>query len=149
MPLAPHLQALKAPESFRVDGKEVTPLQTQPGPGCRAPSARSEFQSLPLTTDVKENFIFLLTNLFAQLRPPNCPHPLSPKPNSQNTQSWKFFNWRDVNPCVFPSPHGKQMGRQWKQCQTLFWGAPKSLQMVTSAMKLKDAHSLEGKLWPT
>ena len=29
-----------------------------------------------------------------------------------------------------------------------FW-APKSLQMVTAAMKLKDAYSLEGKLWPT
>ena len=27
----------------------------------------------------------------------------------------------------------------------LFWGAPKSLQMVTAAMKLKDAYSLEGK----
>ena len=27
--------------------------------------------------------------------------------------------------------------------------APKSLQMVTTAMKLKDAYSLEGKLWPT
>ena len=26
----------------------------------------------------------------------------------------------------------------------LFWGAPKSLQMVTAAMKLKDAYSLEG-----
>ena len=36
-------------------------------------------------------------------------------------------------------------GKQWKQCQTLFWGAPKSLQMVTAAMKLKDAYSLEGK----
>ena len=31
------------------------------------------------------------------------------------------------------------MGKQWKQCQTLFSGAPKSLQMVTAAMKLKDA----------
>ena len=30
------------------------------------------------------------------------------------------------------------MGKQWKQCQTLFLGAPKSLQMVTVAMKLKD-----------
>ena len=30
------------------------------------------------------------------------------------------------------------MGRQWKQCQTLFFWAPKSLQMVTAAMKLKD-----------
>ena len=37
-------------------------------------------------------------------------------------------------------------GKQWKQCQTLFWGAPKSLQMVTAAMKLKDAYSLEEKL---
>ena len=37
-------------------------------------------------------------------------------------------------------------GKQWKQCQTLFWGAPKSLQMVIAAMKLKDAYSLEGKL---
>ena len=38
------------------------------------------------------------------------------------------------------------MGKQWKQCQTLFLGAPKSLQMVTAAMKLKDAYSLEEKL---
>ena len=30
----------------------------------------------------------------------------------------------------------------------IFW-APKSLQMVTAAMKLKDAYSLEGTLWPT
>ena len=41
------------------------------------------------------------------------------------------------------------MGKQWKQCQTLFWGTPKSLQMVTAAMKLKDAYSLEEKLWST
>ena len=37
-------------------------------------------------------------------------------------------------------------GKQWKRCQTLFLGAPKSLQVVTEAMKLKDAYSLEGKL---
>ena len=30
----------------------------------------------------------------------------------------------------------------------IWGGAPKSLQMVTAAMKLKDAYSLEGKLWP-
>ena len=42
-----------------------------------------------------------------------------------------------------------QIGKQWKQCQTLFFWAPKSLQMVTAAMKLKDAYSLEEKLWPT
>ena len=40
----------------------------------------------------------------------------------------------------------KYMGKQWKQCQTLFFWAPKSLQMVIAAMKLKDAYSLEGKL---
>ena len=40
-------------------------------------------------------------------------------------------------------------GKQWKHGETLFFGAPKSLQMVTAAMKLKDAYSLEGKLWPT
>ena len=45
----------------------------------------------------------------------------------------KFYN------CVL-------MGKQWKQCQTLFWGAPKSLQMMIAAMKLKDAYSLEEKL---
>ena len=33
-----------------------------------------------------------------------------------------------------------------QQCQTLFFWAPKSLQMVTAAVKLKDAYSLEGKL---
>ena len=37
------------------------------------------------------------------------------------------------------------MGKEWKQCQTLFFWASKSLQMVTAAMKLKDAYSLEGK----
>ena len=37
-------------------------------------------------------------------------------------------------------------GKQWKECQTLLWGAPKSLQMVIAPMKLKDAYSLEGKL---
>ena len=36
--------------------------------------------------------------------------------------------------------------KQWKQCLTLSFWAPKSLQMVTAAMKLKDAYSLEEKL---
>ena len=35
------------------------------------------------------------------------------------------------------------MRKHWKQWQTLFWGAPKSLHMVTAAMKLKDTCSLE------
>ena len=34
-----------------------------------------------------------------------------------------------------PSLLGKQMGKQWKQWLTLFWGAPKSLQMVIAAME--------------
>ena len=41
------------------------------------------------------------------------------------------------------------MGNRWGNngnSQTLFYGAPKSPQMVTAAMKLKDAYSLEGKL---
>ena len=37
-------------------------------------------------------------------------------------------------------------GEEWKQCQTLFFWAPKSLQIVIAATKLKDAYSLEGKL---
>ena len=44
------------------------------------------------------------------------------------------------------------MGNRWGNsgnCQTLFFWAPKSLQRVIAAMKLKDAYSLEGKLWPT
>ena len=36
-----------------------------------------------------------------------------------------------------------------EKCQTLFLGAPKSLQIVIVALKLKDTYSLEGKLWPT
>ena len=41
---------------------------------------------------------------------------------------------------------GNRWGKPWKQCQTLFFWAPKSLQVVTAAIKLKDAYSLEGKL---
>ena len=40
----------------------------------------------------------------------------------------------------------KSMGKQWKQCQPVFFGTPKLLQMVTAAMKLKDPCSLEEKL---
>ena len=35
------------------------------------------------------------------------------------------------------------MGKQWKQRETLLFGTPKSLQVVTADMKLKDACSLE------
>ena len=40
-------------------------------------------------------------------------------------------------------------GEAVEQWQTLFWGTPKSLQMVTAAMKLKDTCSLEEKLRAT
>ena len=42
-----------------------------------------------------------------------------------------------------PITSWQQMGKQWL---TLFFWAPKSLQMLIAAMKLKDAYSLEGKL---
>ena len=48
--------------------------------------------------------------------------------------------------CPVPSLHGKWMGKQWKQRQTLSSWFPKSLRMVTAATKLKDTCSLEEKL---
>ena len=42
-----------------------------------------------------------------------------------------------------------QIDGETMETVTDFSWAPKSLQMVTAAMKLKDAYSLEGKLWPT
>ena len=45
-----------------------------------------------------------------------------------------------------PNTSWQKMGKEWKQSETLFWGAPKSLQMVTAVMKLKDTCSLEEKL---
>ena len=47
---------------------------------------------------------------------------------------------------LVPSLHGKNMVKQWKQWQTFYFLAPKSLQMVTSAMKLEDTCSLEKKV---
>ena len=44
---------------------------------------------------------------------------------------------------LVPSLHGKEMGKQWKQRETLFSWASKSLQMVTATMKLIDAFPLE------
>ena len=53
----------------------------------------------------------------------------------------KLRSWHLV-----PSLLGKQIGKQRKQCQTLYFWASKSLQMVIAAMKLKDGYSLEEKL---
>ena len=56
-----------------------------------------------------------------------------------NTQKTKII-------ASVPSLHCKQMRKMWKQWLTLFFWAPKSLQMVTEAMKLKDTYFLEGTL---
>ena len=48
-----------------------------------------------------------------------------------------------------PITSWKLEGEKWKQWPVLFPCAPKSLQTVTAAMKLKDACSLEEKLWYT
>ena len=53
------------------------------------------------------------------------------KLNIQNTKI--MANWR---------------GQQWKLADFIFW-APKSLQMMTAAMKLKEVYSLEEKSWAT
>ena len=44
---------------------------------------------------------------------------------------------------------GNRWGNSGNSVRLYFRGAPKSLQMVTAAMKLKDAYSLEERLWPT
>ena len=48
-----------------------------------------------------------------------------------------------------PIPSWHLDGETVETVADLFGGAPKSLQMVIAAMKLKDTYSLEGKLWPT
>ena len=48
-----------------------------------------------------------------------------------------------------PITSGKQMEKHCEQWETLFWGAPKSLQILNVAKKLKDTCSLEEKLWST
>ena len=64
--------------------------------------------------------------------------------------AWKILLTEELGRLQFmelvPSFHGNWMGKQWQQWLTLFFWAPKSLQMVTAAMKLKDTYSLEEKL---
>ena len=64
----------------------------------------------------------------------------SEKKLAENSTFRKLRSWH-----LFPSFHGRD-GETMETVTDLFWGAPKSLQMVTTAMKLKDAYSLEGKL---
>ena len=53
-----------------------------------------------------------------------------------NIQKTKIMKSGPISSVQFSSVQSL-MGKQWKQCQTLFSWAPKSLQMVTPAMKLK------------
>ena len=74
------------------------------------------------------------------------------KLNIQKTKTMAFgpiTSWQidgETVETLFPLWATLFLGTQWV---TLFLGAPKSLQMVTVTMKLKDACSLEEKLWPT
>ena len=56
---------------------------------------------------------------------------------------FNFFKLRIFNPSV------GSITTSYNLLSYLFWGAPKSLQTVTAAMKLKSTCSLEGKLWKT
>ena len=60
------------------------------------------------------------------------------------------FNLQKMKIMAFgPITSWQTDGGKWKQWQTLFSWAPKSMQMVTVAMKWKDACSFKEKLWPT
>ena len=62
---------------------------------------------------------------------------------------WVFSNCCKSSPQISNIFIEKNLQISGSMKLTLFFWAPKSLQMVAAAMKLKDAYSLEGKLWPT
>ena len=69
------------------------------------------------------------------------------KVKEENEKTGLKLSIQKLGSCyLVPSLHGKQIEKQCKQWQTYFGGAPKSLLRVTTAMKLKDACSLEDKL---
>ena len=58
---------------------------------------------------------------------------------NKNCFKWDYkLVWAYQVALMVKSPPDKQMGKQWKQWETLFWGAPKSLQMVIAAMKFNE-----------
>ena len=69
--------------------------------------------------------------------------------NEESEKAGLKFNIQKIKIMTSGPITSWQIEKQWKQWQTLFSWAPKSLQMVTAAMKLKDACSLEEKPWPT
>ena len=69
------------------------------------------------------------------------------KKKAQHSENKKKLNIQKTKIMASsPITSWKIDGETVETVQTLFWGAPKSLQMVIAAMKLKDAYSLEGKL---
>ena len=85
--------------------------------------------------------------------------------NTDQMILWQLYDWGLLNQnphsklslvgtekgwaCQLQHPSVIDYGQSQKQWQILFSWAPKSLRMVTAVMKLKDACSLEEKLWPT
>ena len=70
---------------------------------------------------------------------------LNQNPQSELSQIGAKKGWA----CELQNPLDSEYGQSQKQWQILFSWAPKSLQMVTTAMKLKEACFLEKKLWQT
>ena len=62
-------------------------------------------------------------------------------------KSWLKLNIQKMK--IIASGPNTSWQIDWKQWETLFSWAPKSLQMVTAALKLKDACCLEEKVWPS
>ena len=58
------------------------------------------------------------------------------KAESQRIDAFELWYWRRLR------SEERRVGKEWKQWQTLFFWAPKSLKMVTAAIKLKDAYFL-------
>ena len=66
------------------------------------------------------------------------------KEESAKSTFKKWRSWHSV-----PSLQGKQKGKRWKQWKIFSSKDPKSMWMVTAAMKLEDACSFDGRLWQT
>ena len=73
------------------------------------------------------------------------------KVKEKNLKNWLNTQHSKIEDHGIRSYHfmGNRWGNSGNSVKLYFGGAPKSLQMVTAAIKLKDAYSLEGKLRPT
>ena len=66
----------------------------------------------------------------------------------ENEEAWLKFNIQKIKIMASGPITSWKIDGETMETVTLFLGAPKSLQMVTGVMKLKDAFPLEQKLWP-